>query len=127
VIVATAIVSIVAFLVALWAFGVVRVGASTLATVQGAANVLTDSSLDDAAREKAVQRASLRLFGDFVSIAVRGGLSVAAAILPLWLAAWLDLAPIDDVVRFLSRWDVMIVATVVIVAGYVAARRFLPR
>lgn len=116
---AVGIASIVLFLVALWLFRLVPTAAGALATAQGAVGAMRDEALDDAAREKAVQSASLRLMGAFASIVVRGALSLGASLLPIWLADVAGLAAGNDVIDFLSRWDVIIIATVVIVAGYV--------
>lgn len=117
-IVATAAASIGVFLVALWLSGVVPASASALAIARGALGAMRDSGLDDAAREKAVQRASLRLIGTFVSILVRGAVAIGASLLPIWLADVAGLAANDQVIDFLARWDVIVIASSVIVLGY---------
>ena len=87
---------------------------------------IRDSELDDEAREKAVQRASLRLIGTFFSILGRSALTLLASFLPIWLVGLTDLAAPEDVISFLSRWDVMVIVTVVVVAGYLVGRRLWP-
>jgi hypothetical protein len=119
VITAIAISSIVVFIAALWAFGVARVGAGVLATAQGAVAAMRDESLDDEAREKVVQRASIQLMGAFASILVRGALTFLASILPIWLGSLAGLAEIEEVMDYLSRCDVILIASVVITAGFV--------
>ena len=116
---AVGIVSIVLFLIALWLLRLVPVASAAVATARGAVAAMRDPALDDAAREKAVQAASLRLMGAFASIVVRGALSLGASLLPIWLADLTGLASGWAIVDFLSRWDVIVVASVVIVAGYV--------
>lgn len=123
---ATALASIVAFLVALWLSGVVRVGAGVVATAQGAVATMRDQALDDRAREKAVQGASLRLMGAFVSIVVRGALTFAVSFVPIWLASVAGLASIAEVTEFLARWDVIVIGSAVIVAGWLLWRRVWP-
>ncbi len=123
---AISIVSIVVFIGALWGSDVARVGAGALTTTQGAIAAMRDESLNDEAREKAVQRASLQLMGAFASILVRGGLTLMVSILPLWLASLAGLAEIEEVMHYLSRWDVIIIASVVITVGYVVWMRPWP-
>lgn len=117
---ATGIASILVFLVALWLLRLVPVASGAMTTARGALDAMRDEALDDAAREKAVQKASLQLMGAFVSIVVRGAVSLAASLLPIWLADRLALAADTDVIAFLSRWDVIVIASVVIIAAYVA-------
>jgi len=116
---AVGIASILLFLVALWLLRLVPTAAGALATAQGAVAAMRDPALDDMAREKAVQAASLRLMGAFASIVARGALSLGASLLPIWLADLTGLAAVGAVIDFLSRWDVIVIATVVILAGYV--------
>jgi hypothetical protein len=90
-----------------------------LATAQGAVAAMRDESLDDEAREKVVQRASIQLMGAFASILVRGALTFLASILPIWLGSLAGLAEIEEVMDYLSRCDVILIASVVITAGFV--------
>ncbi len=113
-----ALTSIAIFMVGLWLFGVVRTGSGVLATTREALAVIKDESLDDEARERAVQRASLGLFKAFGSIVVRSALALLSAIVPLWLADALGLAEMEAVVAYMSRWDVIIVVTVVLTVGW---------
>ena len=122
-IVATAATSICMFIVALWLSGVVPASASALAIARGALGVMRDAGLEDVAREKAVQRASLRLLGTFVSILARGAVAIGASLLPIWLADATGLAPGGEVIEFLSRWDVIVIASIVIVLGYIVRTR----
>lgn len=123
---ATSIASIAVFMAALWALGVVRAAAGVLETARSAVRAMRDETLDDEAREKAVQRASIRLLGAFASILVRGALSLAAGFLPIWLASATGLATVGSVTGYLARWDVIAVATVAILAGHLAQRRVWP-
>jgi len=114
-----AILSIGVFICALHLFGVVRVASGVLVTAQDAVTVLRDNSLDDRAREKEIQHAALKLLGAFISILIRSILTFIASLVPIWLSSLAGFVKIEDVFRYLSRWDVVVIATVLIVAGYV--------
>jgi hypothetical protein len=126
VILATAVASIAFFAAALWFSGVVRVAAGVLATTHRAVAVMRDGSLDDMAREQAIRRASMKLMADLASILVRGAFSLAASLLPIWLGEATALADADAVFAFLARWDVILVASGVMVVGYLARIRLWP-
>ena len=119
----TAIASISIFIGALWLFGVLRASSSALDTAQGAIAILRNGGLDDDAREQGVRHASLALFRIFISILVRSTLTLLVSSVPIWLADFVGLAPSGDVIRFLSRWDVILVATGVITIGYPLIRK----
>ena len=123
---ATAIASIGVFIGAFWGLGIAKVGAGVLSTAGGAVAAMRDESLDDQAREKAVRRASIQLISAFISILIRSALTFVASFLPIWRADFMDLATTEDVVRFLSRWDVIMIATIVVIAGYVIWMRRWP-
>jgi hypothetical protein len=126
VIVAIAIVTLAILAVAFWVSGVMRVSAGVLSTTQNAAAIMRDPALDDMAREKAMQRASLKLIADFGSILFRGAISLAVSFAPIWLADVTGLASSRAVMDFLSRIDVIVVASIVMVAGYVLRVRMWP-
>lgn len=121
--VAIGIASIALFLFAFWRLDLVRVAAGALATARTALATMRDGSLDDATREKRVQAASIRLTGAFVSIAVRGAVALGVSLLPIWLGDVSGLAAGGEVIGFLSRWDVILIASAVIVAGYALRAR----
>jgi len=123
---ATAILSLLLFVAALSYSGVIGAAAGVLATARGAAAVMRDEALDDRARERAVQQASLRLFSGFASILGRGVLSLAASVLPIWAADATGLASAGAVLAFLARVDVIVIASAVMVAGYLFRVRLWP-
>ena len=102
---------------ALWLSGVVRVAIGVLATARGAIGGIRNQKLDDEAREKIAQAASIQLIRGFISIMIRSGLSLVASFIPIGLAHLMGWVTIEVVIGYLSRWDVMIVATVAIVAS----------
>lgn len=124
---ATAVASIVLFALALWKSHVVRVSSHAVMTARSAAGILRDASLDDAAREKAIQQSSLSLFADFASILVRSVISLAVSLAPIWLADAAGLARAGDVGIFLARPEVLIGATVLMTLAFFAGRRVAAR
>ncbi len=124
---ATAAVSICAFLVALWLARVVPVSAGVVVIARNALGAMRDPALDDAAREKTVRHASLQLIGKFVSIVLRGVFAIGVSLVPIWLANASGLAASDQVIAFLSRWDVITVATIVIMIAYLLRIRLWTR
>ena len=118
--------SIVFFLAALHLLNIVRIGSEVLKTVQGALAKMRDESLDDRAREAAARNASLRLMRAFVSILVRGGFAVLLSLAPIWLAEITGMAKAAEIVSLLSRWDVILLVTCLIVGGFAAKGRMWP-
>lgn len=118
-IVATAVASLLLFAVALSWTGVVGASSRVVATAREAFDVMKDQRLDDDAREQASRRASVQLFAGFGSILGRGGLSLAASAIPIGLAHVAGVATAGAVLGFLARWDVVAVASVAMIAGYV--------
>jgi hypothetical protein len=115
---ATAVVSIGVFICGLRLFGVFRVAASALVTAHEAVTILRDKSLDDSTREKKLQHFALQLFGTFISILIRSMLTLLSSLVPIWLASFMGLVEIEDIISYLSRWDVIAITTVLMVAGY---------
>jgi hypothetical protein len=125
-IIVTAISSIVVFICALQMFGVVRVASKALVISQEAMAVLRDDSFDDRKREKELQQGALKLFGAFISISIRSMLTLSASFVPIWFASYAGFVKIEDVIRYLSRWDVIVITTVIIVTGCVIWVRLRP-
>jgi len=120
---AAAVVSIGIFIVALSISGVASATGGVLATTQATVAAMRDASLDDAARERAVQRSAVKLIRDFASIVLRGGLSLVASLVPIWLLDAAGLVPARAVFEFLSRPDVLAASTILMVVGYLAWTR----
>jgi hypothetical protein len=53
-------------------------------------------------------------------------LTLLALFLPIWLASLIGFVEIEDVTQYLSRWDVIAITTILIVAGYFICIRPLP-
>jgi len=120
---AVAIFSVLLFLVAFQLVRIVPAARRAIAIAQGALGAMRDPALNDDAREKAVQRASIALFGAFGSILLRSLLALAAAVAPIWLADQVGWAQTESVVDLLSRWDIIVGASVLICGLFYAQGR----
>ena len=114
----TSILSIVTFVIALKVLGVIKAGADVLHVSRTALSVMRDSKLGEEQREIEVQQAAVRLLVLFLSISVRSILVLAASFLPIWVMSTLGATTVNDVVLFLSRWDVISVSTVALLLAY---------
>jgi hypothetical protein len=111
--------------------GIIAVCRAAAEEARAALAVMGNSALDDRAKETAVRRASLGLFGSLGSILLRAAGVFLASLLPVLLADAVGLAPASAVVAWLSRWDVIAGVTVAMVAVWLAvklgARALWPR
>ena len=82
-----------------------------------AVETMSTTSLDDFAKEKAVQQAALKMITNCGQLFIKGAAIVAAAVLPIWLADILKLATVHDTSQFALRRDVLIVTTIVVMAA----------
>jgi hypothetical protein len=80
-------------------------------------------ALSDVARERPVQRASIRLGGSFVSLLLRGMGALGASLAVVFGFELARLGRAEDVFAVLSRWDVIVLSTVSITAGWLLRRR----
>ncbi len=123
-IVAAAVASILAFVIVFWKAGVVGAAQKAIATASHAGKVMSSKELDDDAKEKEVQKSAIGLLGSVGSITVRSLIPLIAAGIPIYGAEAAGLVSADAVIDFLSRWDVIIIVSVVMIAGYLVGRRF---
>ena len=107
--------SIAVFLVAFSALRVVAKCRSAIGVAHGAVATIKDPSLTDLDREELVQKASITLLGLFFSILIRSSLSLVLAAVPIWVGAALNISGTEEVIGFLSRWDVILASTLIIV------------
>lgn len=122
----TALLSTCLFIAVLWLLGIARVAANVLVIAKQATVSMRDESLDEESREKAVQRASIQLFGAFFWILMRGVAAFLVAFLPIWIANLAGIANTEDVVAYLSRWDVIVIVSLVVIGGYIIWMRLWP-
>ena len=122
-IIAVAVASILAFVLVFWKAGVVPAAQKAIATASHAGKVMSSKELDDEVKEKEVQKAAIGLLGSVGSITIRSVLSLVGAAVPIYGAEAAGLVNADAVIDFLSRWDVIIIVSVVMIAGYLLGRR----
>ena len=119
--------SIGVFILVFWLARVVGAAKTAIATTRGALKTMRDPEMDELAREKAVQGAAIKLVLGAGSILLRSLLALAAAFLPILAADWAGLVPQAAMLDFLARWDVILIATVVVTVGYIAGARVWSR
>ncbi|NOE20669.1 hypothetical protein GS634_21275 [Ruegeria atlantica] len=115
-IVAVGLTAVVAFVLALVALRLIPTAISAINIASAAVAAMRDPSLNEEARETAVQRASLRLFGCFGQILWRFLTILAISAAPILTANALGLAETEAVTAWLLRWDVIIILSVSLIA-----------
>ena len=112
-----------AFVAAFHYSGLIGRARSAVATVSQTIAVISEKSLDDEEKERLVQRAALRMFGQFalITVTAAGVLLVPGAV--IWVGDLSGLAPVAAVSSFLLSWEVIVGATALILAGVWLARR----
>jgi hypothetical protein len=123
----TAIASVLAVLVFLAAFSLLRVvdaSRRAMRTAQEAVAAMSDPTLSEEVRERTVQRGAISLIGSFVSIVLRGAGALLASLSVVFAFEVAGLGRAEEVIHVLSRWDVLVFSTVAITAGWVLRRRF---
>ena len=100
-----AVVAAIFFMITLRVMAIPAITARVIATGREAAGVIGDKSLDDGEKERLLQRASLGMMRAFGSITLRGGLAMAAALVPLLGLQAAGVADMAAVVRALATWQ----------------------
>ena len=95
-----------------------------LASLNGALAVMRDPAMDDDAKEKAIQRASVRLLGQTVTTSATLALAFGAAAIPAAIGAMTGAFTLDAFVVFSLRPVVLITTIAVFVAIAIMAKRF---
>ncbi len=111
--------SIGVFLLVFWLAGVVSTARRAIATTRNAMQAIRNPALDELARERAVQAAAIRLVVASGSLVLRSLMALAAAFIPILVADWAGIVPQAAMLAFMERWDVIVIATVVVTLGYV--------
>lgn len=117
---AVAALAIAVFMIAFVVLRIVAVAKSAIQTSRAASSALANPQLDDAHREQLIQRSSLSLLGNFISITIRGAVALGLSWLTLLAADAADLARLEDVVALLSSWQAIVVTTVVLTVAWLA-------
>lgn len=119
--------SIGVFLLVFWLAGIVSTARRAIATTRNAMQALRDPALDELVRERAVQAAAIRLVVASGSLILRSLLALAAAFIPILASDWAGIVPQAAMLAFMERWDVIVIATVVVTLGYVVGLRVWSR
>jgi hypothetical protein len=117
---AVAVLAIAVFMIALIVLRIVAVAKTAINTSREVRRTLTDPELGDEHREQAMQKASLSLLGNFISITLRGAAALALSYLTLLAADATGMARLEDVVSLLSSWEAIVVTTIVLTAAWLA-------
>jgi hypothetical protein len=107
--------SVLAFLAAFQLLRIVPAAQAAIVTSRQTMAVMNDATLDERAKETAVQRAALSLMKGFLSLVLRSALALVAAWLPIELADLAGLVPAEATMAFLMRLDVIAVTSVIVV------------
>jgi hypothetical protein len=89
------------------------------------ANTLTNPNLDDYFKEQAARSASWTMLKIGVVIAVKGALTIGAALLPFWLAHALEISAWTETTEFALRLDVLVGTTLAAIGIWFIWRRWM--
>ncbi len=125
------IIAILVSLLAVAGFGAViwrtqlgAVAAGTLKETTAGLSAMTDSNLDDDAKEKAVRAAGFALVKASFSVFWRISAALGAAVVPIYLADLVGLADMDAVFNLMLRLDYIVIVSVGMIALVAVIRRF---
>jgi hypothetical protein len=119
--------SIGLFLLVFWLAGVVPSAKSAIAVTRDGMQAMRDADLNEAARERAVQAAAIRLVAVSGSLILRNLAALIAAFVPILVADWAGIVPQTAMLAFMGRWDVILIATVVVTLGFMVGVRVWSR
>lgn len=108
--------SVLGFLIAFSASGLVGASRHVISTGQEAMATMRDPNLHDDHKEVAMQKASISLFKAFFGIVLRFMACLLAAFVPLWLADVFGWIKLEQAISYLSRLDVILVISVIMIA-----------
>lgn len=106
--------AIAAFVFGFQTFGIVRTARRIVEVARHSGATMSDKSLDDDAKEKAIQAAALSMLGGAVAIFFKIAALLAVTVAPIYLFSILGLANAQDTFAFLARIDVIIGATILV-------------
>jgi hypothetical protein len=104
---------VIAFAVLAHYIGLLRWTNEVMHHARKATAVLQDSTLDDLAKEKAMQGAAIELFKLLGLLAVGSIIAVGLPIAAIWLADAAGVLSFDAVMAMLIRWEFLLAATVI--------------
>src|SRR5262245_44530357 len=111
-IIVASILSMLVFAVAFKVTGIYPITLDVVASVRKATGVITDHSLDDQQKEALLKQSSIHLLKRFMHLTMLGVLILSLPILVLLALDALNIAPFQETLHFLGRWEVVL-ATIV--------------
>jgi len=115
--------TIAAFIAAFHVSGLVARARAAVTVASQAMAVIVEKTLDDEVKERLVQRAAIRLFGQFALITLTAIMVLAVPGVVMWVGDVMGLAPFTAASDFLLSWQVLIGASVVMLAAVWLVRR----
>jgi uncharacterized membrane protein YkgB len=94
-----------AFFGLLKAFRVIEVSKDVITLSSTVMSTMTDNSMSDLEKEKAMQSFSIRFFKYFISILIGSALAIAIPVLVLWGLQQLGLLSLDDIIATTLTWE----------------------
>ncbi|NDR58913.1 sulfotransferase [Aliiruegeria sabulilitoris] len=122
---AVCLVVVLCFGIGLWKTAIASSAKSVLSSVQAGVSAMSDPDMDDAAKERAVQKAGLSLIGKTFGLTTRLLATFALAALPIFAADLAGLVPYAASMDMMLRWEFIIgVSIVAILVGGWISRSF---
>jgi hypothetical protein len=111
--------AVIVFMIALAVLRIVSVASTAVRTSRSVISTLSDQRLDDTYREQALQKASLSLLGNFVSITLRGAAALLASYVVIYVADTAGIVGSRDVMELLASPEAILVTTVILTAAWI--------
>ena len=111
------------FIAGLWLFRVVPVAYRIVAVSREAARIIGSSDLDDTYKEREIQRSSVALLRDFLSILIRSVAAIGLSLLPLWALDISGHVTLGESMAALASWQSIVIATIAMTAAFILKRR----
>lgn len=115
--------SVLCFIAAFQLLNLVPRAQAAIATSRQTAAVMGDKTLDEEAKEAAVQKAAVSLMKGFFDLLIRGIGTLVAAWVPIQLADLIGLKPAEETLAFMLRLDVIIVTSIIVTVAVIIALR----
>jgi len=86
-------------------------------------STMTDTTLDDLAKEKAIQACAILMIKQAMALFIKLAIILLTTAFPVWLAGVLDLITIEAFSSFVLRVDVMLITTAIMLLAIVAHKQ----
>jgi hypothetical protein len=122
IIVTVYILAVLLFCVTFYLVKIINTCRQVLGTAHDAIAILSDTNLDDFAKERAIQKTALCMLKYCLILLMKVLTILGFTSLPVWLASIMNLATLDGISQFAMRWDVLIITTVIALLPVVLLR-----